>query len=99
MAAGLAISIFSRRRWSVSYVLLHDGWPAPYGHWRFACVYENRELSYDGGDEAEMYVSCCCFFTRSLVRNTFLNLVWEKQTGFNFTANHHTRCFVKGRQR
>lgn len=52
-----AILIFFRRKQSVSYDLFCDGWPALYGHWHPACVYENHERFCGGGDEAEMYVS------------------------------------------
>jgi hypothetical protein len=37
--------------------LWHDGWLTLFFRLQFACVYENHEQFYGGGDAVEMYVS------------------------------------------
>jgi hypothetical protein len=54
----LVISAYFHPKRSASYVLLHDGWPAPFFHWLFAYACESHELFYGVCDEVEMYVSC-----------------------------------------
>jgi hypothetical protein len=59
-----SILAYSHLTQSVSYGLLHDGWPTPCGHWLFAYADGNRERFYDDDDEVGMYVSCLIsFFT------------------------------------